>query len=88
MIGYQKNLGDEIMWHGNFALSAWPMLAGGILFWGGLISLVIWGFHRSTRQSEGSAIYRSAPLEILKQRYAAGEISRAEFEAMKQDLLG
>lgn len=27
-----------------------------------------------------------APLEILKRRYAAGEITREEFERMKQDI--
>ena len=28
------------------------------------------------------------PLEILKARYAGGEISRAEYEQMRRDLLG
>ncbi len=29
---------------------------------------------------------KETPLEILKRRYAAGEISREEFERMKQEL--
>ena len=75
------------MWHGNYAWSAWPMLAGGIVFWGGLISLVILGFHRSTRRSEGSVAYGRSPLDHLKERYAKGEISKERFEEMKRDLI-
>lgn len=76
------------MWHGNYAWSAWPMLVGGLLLWGGLTSLIVWGFHRFTRQSVGSAIHGRSPLDHLKERYAAGEISRAQFEEMKRDLMG
>ena len=75
------------MWHGNYGWSAWPMLAGGALFWGSLISLVAWGFHRSTRRSEGSAAYGRSPLDHLKERYAKGEISKERFEEMKRDLI-
>ncbi|MCX7668189.1 MAG: SHOCT domain-containing protein [Atribacterota bacterium] len=32
--------------------------------------------------------YREDPLEILKRRYARGEISREEYEQMKKDLTG
>ena len=76
------------MWHGNYAWSAWPMIAGGLLFWGSLISLVAWGFHRSTRRSEGAAIYGRSPLEHLKDRYATGEITKEQFEEIKRDLIG
>ena len=75
------------MWHGNYSWSAWPMLTGGLLFWGSLIGLVAWGFHRSTRRSEGSTTYGRSPLDHLKSRYAKGEISKVEFEEMKQNLL-
>ena len=36
-----------------------------------------------SRQVEAS---RETPLEILKRRYAKGEISREQFEEMKKDL--
>lgn len=38
--------------------------------------------HHEVRESRGS----ETPLEILKKRYAKGEISRNEFEDMKRDL--
>lgn len=43
------------MWHGNYAWSAWPMLAGGILFWGSIISLIAWGIHRTTRHHDSGS---------------------------------
>ncbi|MHB1127939.1 MAG: SHOCT domain-containing protein [Bacillota bacterium] len=33
-----------------------------------------------------NARHLETPLEILKRRYASGEISKTEFEAMKRDL--
>jgi len=75
------------MWHGHYFWSAWPMLTGGFLFWGSLIGLVAWGFHRSTRRSEGTTTYGRFSLDRLKERYAKGEITKAQFEEMKRDLL-
>ncbi len=47
------------------------------LFWIGVIVLVIWGLRRiSTPQQPNVA---SDAVEILKQRYARGEISHEEF---------
>ena len=34
----------------------------------------------------GSAQSKQTPLELLKERYARGEISREEFEQMRRDL--
>ncbi len=75
------------MWHGNYAWSAWPMLAGGLLFWGSLISLVAWCLHRTTRRSEGSAIYGKSSLELAKERYANGEITTEQFDEIKRNLV-
>ncbi|MCL5075787.1 MAG: SHOCT domain-containing protein [Chloroflexi bacterium] len=59
------------------------------LFWIGLLALVVWGlvglFSRTGGTSCGSSAGSSA-LEILKARYARGEITKEEFEAMKRDL--
>jgi len=61
-----------------------------LVFWGGLIALAIWlvktlfaGSQRSTstaREVEPSAS------RILDQRYARGEITREQYELMKQDI--
>ncbi len=62
------------------------------IFWlaalGLIIGLIVWLISRASRpaaptpQSGGSAA-----LEILKTRYARGEITKEEFESMKRDLL-
>ncbi|HEX7401398.1 MAG TPA: SHOCT domain-containing protein [candidate division Zixibacteria bacterium] len=50
----------------------------------GAIVLVKWLLEKDKRTSESG----ENPLEILKRRYARGEIDREEFEQKKRDLLG
>jgi putative membrane protein len=79
------------MWNG-FGWGGW--LIGAIimlLFWGGLIVVGFFAIRAFTRSgSRGAEHYprpgREDPLEILKQRYARGEISREEYMDMKNDL--
>lgn len=57
-----------------------------VLFWG----LVIWGgflLVRKLLQTGQDSRQETTALDILKQRYAKGEISREEFEQMKQELI-
>ena len=49
-----------------------------LLFWVGVVLLVVWAV-RTAMGTPRSTEY-DAPLEILKRRYAAGEISEAEYE--------
>ncbi len=59
----------------------------GWLFW---IALIVAGFFliRGTLSGNSSNQNNSqSALEILKQRYARGEISKDEFEQMKRDLI-
>lgn len=62
-----------------------------ILFWG----LVIWAIialvqsvSRNNTQSVGgpSSVQSDTALEMLRKRYAKGEITKAEFDQMKKDL--
>jgi putative membrane protein len=70
-------------------------------FWGALIMLLFWGLvmaltvlviraiARPGRRDEGDRYYGgrgSSSLELLKERYARGEISREEYLNMKRDL--
>ena len=64
-----------------------------ILFWGlvilGIVALVRWLARESQagREQDGRALPRDkTPLEIVQERYAHGEIDRAEFEQKRQDL--
>ena len=55
-----------------------------IIFWVGLIALIVWAIKKLT--GGGSTTSRNSPLDIARERYAKGEISREEFEQLKQDL--
>jgi putative membrane protein len=59
-----------------------------LLFWGGLIVLV-WFIARSFVGTGGRRQDARSPdtaLDILKERYARGEISKAEYEEMRRDI--
>ncbi len=72
------------------------MFFGGLMmvvFWGGLIALIVLavrGLTGSGYQSRSGELpeLRVTPnaLEILKTRYAIGEISQEEFEQIRKDL--
>ena len=82
------------MWHTGDGMGWW-MLWGGLMmvfFWGAIIALVVWAVQSLGRgeaghtQRGGATPPARPPLEIAKERYARGEISRDEFEQMKRDL--
>ena len=55
-----------------------------ILFWGLVIAGIVMGIRWLMR--EGQERRSDSALEILRQRYARGEINKEEFEAKKKDL--
>lgn len=78
------------MWHGDGGMGWW-MVFGGIwmvLFWGGIIALVVWGIKKLTERggSGTGGTDKRDPLDIAKERYARGDISKEEFEQIKKDL--
>ena len=87
----QGRYGD---WHmGPGMMGGWGMgWFGGIfmiVFWiliiVGLVFLIRW-LIQATGKKENVGPRGSRAMEILKERYARGEIDKAQFEAMKRDL--
>lgn len=58
----------------------------GIVVLGLIIWVVVAGSHRSG-EADSSAYREDSPVEILKRRYARGELDKEEFEAKKKDLV-
>ena len=69
---------DGDFWNGWWIIM--PIMM--VLFWGGVIGLVVWGIKQFTRDRERGR----SPLDIAKERLARGEISKDEFEGLKGDL--
>jgi len=63
-------------------------LGGGLiwLFFVILVTVVVYLVWRGTRPRPGDTPREETPLEILKKRYAKGEITARQFEKMKKDL--
>lgn len=64
---------------------------GMLIFWIVIIffiALVVRWLLQQGRSEPRSPAQGESPLEILKKRYARGEINKEEFEQKKKDLLG
>jgi putative membrane protein len=58
------------------------------LFWILLIVLVLWAVKAATGSANNSSEKQKSALDILKERYAKGEIDQEEFEQKRKDLNG
>lgn len=82
------------MWFGHMGnLGFGGMLLGGLImlvFWVGLITITVVAVHAvwnsGSEQRSSSSGSVDEPLEIARQRYARGEITREEFLELKKDL--
>ena len=68
-------------------MGIWMLLS--MVFWvlviAGIILLVVWAVQKA--MGGGAGRTGDSALEILKKRYARGEISKEEYEEKKRDLL-
>ena len=77
---------------GGFGAFPFIAMLAMAFFWllviGGLGLLVVWLFRRDQGQMRDREVPppASRPLEILRERYARGEITRDEFDQMRRDL--
>ena len=73
------------MWSGDFAWHSGWMGLWGLLFWGLFIAAIVYALRGRCCGSHGRHSDKTA-LDILKERYARGEIDQAEFEQKRRDL--
>ena len=78
---YEWGWGMHPMW-GVWGIGMMLMM---LLFWGLVIVGVVLGIRWLV--SQGKETRSDSALEILRQRYARGEINKEEFEAKKRDLM-
>lgn len=68
-------------------IGIWMLMS--MVFWvlviAGIVLLVVWAVQKATGSGAGKA--EESALDILKKRYARGDISKEEFEEKKRDLL-
>ena len=82
--GYEWGGGMHPMW-GVWGMWGIGMMFFMLLFWGLVIVGVVLGIRWLI--SQGKESRSDSALEILRQRYARGEINKEEFEARKKDLI-
>ncbi|AFN74033.1 hypothetical protein MROS_0792 [Melioribacter roseus P3M-2] len=59
----------------------------GWIFWLIVIAIIVYLIIKTTNQKQSENVYpKETPLEILKKRYAKGEISKEEYERIKKDI--
>jgi putative membrane protein len=73
---------EEMMW----GFGGWWMMIFWILVIIGIVFLVKWLVEQG-RTDRQTSQKEESPLDILKKRYAKGEIDKEEFEQKKKDLL-
>ncbi len=77
------------MWTSGFHMGWFPMILMG-LFWIAVIVAILFSIRWlivSTGHRNREAKPKDSALEVLKMRYAKGEINKEEFQEKKKDLL-
>lgn len=85
MMGGRSMMGG----YGGFPMMGFAGGLGMLLFWVLTIGGIVWLVQATTRGQQQPGASRPAgdtPLDILKRRYAAGEITKEQFDEMKQNL--
>lgn len=82
-------MGGRGMMGGYGMMGGWGL--GMLLFWalitGGIVWLVVAVSRGSGQPVNRQAPAGEAPMDILKRRYAAGEINKEQFDEMKKNLI-
>ena len=76
-------------WHWGLGFGAGWAILGAIvmvIFWVIVIWLIVWAVRGATRRGYTGPAGSKTPLDIAKERYAKGEITREQFEEIKKNL--
>jgi putative membrane protein len=79
-------------WDGNGLWSWWGvgMMLVMMLFWFAfivaIVAGIVWLMRQGTSNGTGGGVRRDRANDILRERYARGEIDREEFERMRKEL--
>ncbi len=72
--------------YGYMGWAGWLMM---LLFWALVIGVIIWVIQsaaRTARHPDSGPRSAETPLDILKRRYASGEITKEQFDEMRRNL--
>jgi putative membrane protein len=75
-----QDYGDHMDWDDG---GVWVMFGMMTIFWVGMIALGWWAIASYNRHHESAS---QSPLDVVRHRYARGEINAEEFERLKRDL--
>jgi len=64
----------------------WIWMLGGLLVMVGFVVLIVWAVAAVSRGGQSREPERPTALDILRERYARGEITQQEFEQAKKTL--
>ena len=92
LLGGGMMIGPMMGWGGYgpgvYGFGWWGILM--LLFWaliiGGVVLLVLWLVRQARPPTVGPGPSGPRPLDILKERYARGEITREQYEEMRRNL--
>ena len=92
-------LGAIFGWHdegwgmmgGNGTMGGFGMIGFMAIFWIAILGFIIWAVVAAAKGTSQPVLVRSddrhdSVMDILKKKYARGEITRAEFEEKRRDL--
>ncbi len=79
------------MMGGNGTMGGFGMIGFMAIFWIAILGFIIWAVMAAARGTSKSVLVssddrRDSAIDILKKKYARGEITRAEFEEKRRDL--
>ncbi|MHB8509240.1 MAG: SHOCT domain-containing protein [Candidatus Dormibacteria bacterium] len=64
----------------------WIWMIGGLLVMIGVVVLIVWAISAMSHTPGNREPERQRPLDILRERYARGEITQQEFEQAKKTM--